>query len=153
MIHIAMFSFRFPNYICMHLENLTSDNAKMTNWIRWCYIEKNCFSAFTGTAEGAGSISWVSSSKPKRMYKIYNLCLSQYLLFLIKLSFSLTKTISERTFPPYLNCSSKNYVFKYERSFYLWRQINNNWNFHFFYNEDIICIMYYVFTKRKKNNL
>ena len=31
MIHIAMFSFRFPNYICMHLENLTSDNAKMTN--------------------------------------------------------------------------------------------------------------------------
>ena len=65
MIHIAMFSFRFPNYICMHLENSTSDNAKMTNWIRWCYIEKNCFSAFTGTAEGAGSISWVSSSKGK----------------------------------------------------------------------------------------
>ena len=65
-----MFSFRFPNYICMHLENLTSDNAKMTNWIRWCYIEKNCFSAFTGTAEGAGSISWVSSSKLelKRLY-------------------------------------------------------------------------------------
>ena len=63
MIHIEMFSFRFPNYVCMHLENSISDNAKMTNWIRWCYIEKSCFSAFTGTAEGAGSISWVSSSK------------------------------------------------------------------------------------------
>ena len=33
MIHIAMFSFRFPIYICMHLENLSSDNAKITTLV------------------------------------------------------------------------------------------------------------------------